>query len=39
VPPGEERLEVVDVPLLAMRAERTAWDEHARRRFIQSTRR
>ncbi len=39
VPAGEERVEVVDVPLLAMRAERSAWDERARRRFIQSTRR
>jgi predicted amidohydrolase len=39
VPPREERLEVVELPLLAMRAERAAWDERARRRFIQSTRR
>lgn len=38
IPRGEERLEIVDVPLLAMRAERGAWDERARRRFIQSTR-
>ncbi len=39
LPPGEERMEIVDVPLLAMRTERGAWDERARRRFIQSTRR
>jgi pimeloyl-ACP methyl ester carboxylesterase/predicted amidohydrolase len=36
---GEERLEVADVPLFAIRAERTAWDAQAHRRFIQSTRR
>ena len=35
---GEERLEVAEVPLFAMRAERSAWDAEARRRFIQSTR-
>lgn len=39
VPRGEERLELVDVPLFAMRAERSAWDARARGRFIQSTRR
>jgi pimeloyl-ACP methyl ester carboxylesterase/predicted amidohydrolase len=39
IPPGEERVEVVDIPLLAIREERRAWDERARRRFIQSTRR
>lgn len=38
VPPGEEALAVADVPLLALRAERSAWDAEARRRFIQSTR-
>ena len=36
--PGEERVVVIEVPLLAMRAERRAWDERARARFIQSTR-
>lgn len=38
VPPHEERLAVVDVPLFALRAERSAWDATARGRFIQSTR-
>jgi hypothetical protein len=38
VPKGEERLELADIPLFAMRAERSAWDERAHRRFIQSTR-
>lgn len=38
VPAGEERLVVADVPLFAMRAERSAWDAQAHRRFIQSTR-
>jgi pimeloyl-ACP methyl ester carboxylesterase/predicted amidohydrolase len=35
---GEERLEVADIPLFAIRAERSAWDAQAHRRFIQSTR-
>ncbi len=35
---GEERLEVTDIPLFMMRAERSAWDAQAHRRFIQSTR-
>lgn len=38
VPRGEERVEIVDVPLFAMRAERSAWDARAHGRFIQSTR-
>lgn len=38
LPAGEERLEVADVPLFTMRAERSAWDAQAHRRFIQSTR-
>ena len=38
VPKGEERLELADVPLFAMRAERSAWDARSHRRFIQSTR-
>ncbi len=38
VPPREERLAFVDVPLLSLRAERSAWDAQARARFIQSTR-
>lgn len=36
---GEERLDVAEVPLFTMRAERSAWDAQAHRRFIQSTRR
>jgi pimeloyl-ACP methyl ester carboxylesterase len=39
VPAGEERLEVADLPMFAIRAERDAWDARAHRRFIQSTRR
>ncbi|AKF05140.1 alpha/beta fold hydrolase [Sandaracinus amylolyticus] len=39
IPRGEERLEVLDVPLFEMRAERRAWDERAHARFVQSTRR
>jgi pimeloyl-ACP methyl ester carboxylesterase len=39
IPPGEERLEVAELPVFAIRAERDAWDAHAHRRFIQSTRR
>jgi pimeloyl-ACP methyl ester carboxylesterase len=39
VPAGEERLEVAEVPVFAIRAERDAWDARAHRRFIQSTRR
>ncbi len=39
LPAGEERLELAEVPLFAIRAERGAWDAHAHRRFIQSTRR
>jgi predicted amidohydrolase len=35
---GEERLEVADIPLFAMRAERSVWDAQAHRRFVQSTR-
>lgn len=38
IPKGEERLELADVPLFAMRAERSAWDARSHRRFIQSTR-
>jgi hypothetical protein len=38
IPPGEERLEVAELPVFAIRAERDAWDAHAHRRFIQSTR-
>ena len=36
---GEERLEVAELPIFAIRAEREAWDARAHRRFIQSTRR
>lgn len=39
VPAGEERLEIADVPVFAIRAEREAWDAAAHRRFVQSTRR
>jgi pimeloyl-ACP methyl ester carboxylesterase len=39
VPANEERLEVVELPVFAIRAERDAWDARAHRRFIQSTRR
>ena len=39
VPVGEERLEVTELPMFAIRAEREAWDARAHRRFIQSTRR
>jgi pimeloyl-ACP methyl ester carboxylesterase/predicted amidohydrolase len=39
LPAGEERLEVAEVPVFAIRAERAAWDARAHRRFIQSTRR
>jgi len=39
VPAAEERLEVAELPVFAIRAERKAWDAHAHRRFIQSTRR
>lgn len=35
---GEERVEVAEIPLFEMRAERGAWDARSRRRFIQSTR-
>jgi pimeloyl-ACP methyl ester carboxylesterase/predicted amidohydrolase len=38
LPAGEERLLVADVPLFLMRAERSAWDARAHRRFVQSTR-
>jgi hypothetical protein len=38
IPAGEERLEVAELPVFAIRAERDAWDAHAHRRFIQSTR-
>ena len=38
LPAGEERLEVADIPLFMMRAERSAWDAQAHHRFIQSTR-
>jgi len=36
---GEERLEVADIPVFAIRTERNAWDARAHRRFVQSTRR
>lgn len=36
---GEERLEVTEIPLFMIRAERSAWDARTHRRFIQSTRR
>jgi predicted amidohydrolase len=39
MPAGDERLEVVELPVFAIRAERDAWDARAHRRFIQSTRR
>jgi pimeloyl-ACP methyl ester carboxylesterase/predicted amidohydrolase len=39
VPAGEERLEVAEIPVLAIRTEREAWDALAHRRFVQSTRR
>jgi hypothetical protein len=39
VPAGEERLEVAELPVFSIRAERDAWDARAHRRFIQSTRR
>ncbi len=39
LPAHEERLEVAELPMFAIRAEREAWDARARRRFIQSTRR
>ncbi|UJR82233.1 alpha/beta fold hydrolase [Sandaracinus amylolyticus] len=39
IPRGEERLEVLEVPLFEMRAERRAWDQRAHARFVQSTRR
>jgi hypothetical protein len=39
VPAGEERLEVAELPLFAIRAERDAWAARDHRRFIQSTRR
>jgi predicted amidohydrolase len=39
LPAGEERLEVAELPVFAIRAEREAWDARAHRRFIQSTRR
>lgn len=38
IPAGEERVEIAEVPLFAMRAERSAWDAKAQRRFVQSTR-
>jgi pimeloyl-ACP methyl ester carboxylesterase/predicted amidohydrolase len=38
LPPQQEALRVVDVPLFALRAERLTWDERAHRRFVQSTR-
>lgn len=39
VPAGEERLEVAELPVFEIRAEREAWDALAHRRFLQSTRR
>ncbi|NVB80768.1 MAG: alpha/beta fold hydrolase, partial [Kofleriaceae bacterium] len=39
IPAGAERLEVAELPVFAIRAERDAWDARAHRRFIQSTRR
>ena len=39
IPRGEERLELLEVPLFEMRAERRAWDARAHARFVQSTRR
>jgi hypothetical protein len=39
VPAGEERLELAELPVFAIRAERNAWDARAHQRFIQSTRR
>lgn len=39
VPAGEERLELAELPVFSIRAERDAWDARAHRRFIQSTRR
>lgn len=38
IPAGEERLEITEVPLFAMRSERSAWDARAHHRFVQSTR-
>jgi len=34
VPAGEERLEVADLPVFEIRAERKAWDALAHRRFL-----
>ena len=39
IPAGEERLEVAELPLFEIRAEREAWDALSHRRFVQSTRR
>lgn len=39
MPAGEERLEIAELPMFAIRAERRAWDARAHQRFIQSTRR
>jgi hypothetical protein len=39
LPAGEERLEVAEFPVFAIRAERETWEALAHRRFIQSTRR
>jgi predicted amidohydrolase len=38
IPPGEERIAWLDVPLFELRAERRHWDARAHARFIQSTR-